>query len=159
MPLVASELIDWLGDFCIGSVVSMTAVNISMLIVGRLIEGIGIGTANSVGYALMRDIYSGDKLTKQLSYVSVFVGMTPVIAPLFGGYLSEYIGWRACFAALGLIGFIILAGKYRLLPETLLQPNPRALPQCGTKKLLVFVEVPSIYWGCFGGIHGLLPVY
>jgi len=69
--------------FLIGSIVSATAINSSLLLIGRLIEGAGIGTANAVGYAVMRDIYEGDKLTRQLSYVSIFVGLTPIIAPLF----------------------------------------------------------------------------
>ncbi len=120
------NLITGLAIFVLGSIVSMLASSMDMLLIGRLIEGLGIGTANAVGYALLRDIYSGDKLTKQLSYVSVFVGITPIIAPLFGGYISEYLGWRSCFAVLALTSFVLCMIKIFILPETNQNLNPIA---------------------------------
>lgn len=120
------NLITGLAIFVLGSIVSMLANSMDMLLVGRLIEGLGIGTANAVGYALLRDIYSGDKLTKQLSYVSVFVGITPIIAPLFGGYITEYLGWRSCFAVLAFTSFALCMIKVFILPETNQNLNPTA---------------------------------
>ncbi|MDC0534241.1 multidrug effflux MFS transporter [Francisellaceae bacterium] len=120
------NLLTGVSIFFIGSLISMFSPNIWCLLAGRLIEGLGIGAANAVGYALMRDIYSGEKLTKQLSYVSVFVGMTPIIAPLFGGYLTQYMGWRSCFALLAIIAVILVVAKFYLLPETNKSFTPNA---------------------------------
>lgn len=113
-------LIIGLFIFLIGTIIATESINVSFLLTGRLIEGVGIGAANAVGYALMRDIYNGDKLTIQLSYISVFVGMTPLVAPLLGGYLVTYINWQACFVTLAIIDILILVGVFVLLPETLL---------------------------------------
>ncbi|MBS3905021.1 MAG: Bcr/CflA family efflux MFS transporter [Simkania sp.] len=104
--------------FFIGSLIVMFANSPEILLIGRIVQGGGIGTANAVGYALLRDIYSGPKLILQLSYLSLFVGITPIIAPLFGGYLVTYVGWRACFALLALIALALVVAKYRCLPET-----------------------------------------
>lgn len=120
------NLISGLSVFVFGSVVSMLATSIDMLLAGRLIEGLGIGTANAVGYALLRDIYTGSKLTKQMSYVSVFVGITPIIAPLFGGYITQYLGWRSCFAVLAVASFALCMIKIFILPETNQHLNPIA---------------------------------
>lgn len=111
-------LIIGLSIFVLGTILSTFAINLALLDIGRLIEGLGVGAANAVGYALMRDVYSGDKLTKQLANLSVFVGMTPIVAPLIGGYLVQYIGWRSNFAFLGLVAIGLLTFKWLKLPET-----------------------------------------
>ncbi|AHE68136.1 multidrug effflux MFS transporter [Legionella oakridgensis] len=120
------NLLFGLGIFSIGSIISALATDISPLLAGRLIEGLGIGAANAVGYALMRDIYSGSKLTAQLSYISVFVGSMPLIAPVIGGYLVEYINWQSCFYVLTIVALLLLALKIMFLPETLALRDPTA---------------------------------
>ena len=120
------NLIFGLVIFIVGSVISAFAESISVLLVGRLIEGLGIGAANAVGYALMRDVYSGSKLTMQLSYISVFVGAMPIIAPIIGGYLVEEISWQSCFYLLTIVAVLILILKMIFLPETLAILDPTA---------------------------------
>ncbi|MBP9841430.1 MAG: MFS transporter, partial [Simkaniaceae bacterium] len=78
------------------------------------------------GYALMRDIYLGHTLTKQLSYVSIFVGITPLIAPLMGGYIVQYGNWRGCFGLLLILAVFLLFLKFRYLPETLVNKSAKA---------------------------------
>lgn len=126
--------------FTIGSIISALAPNISFLLLGRLIEGMGIGAANAVGYALMRDIYSGTKLTEQLSYISVFVGSMPLIAPIIGGYLVAEINWQSCFYLMALIAIILIFLKFLFLPETLAEPDPLACrPTVAFKKYWILL--------------------
>lgn len=121
-----SNLIWGLIIFIIGSILSALANNITLLLTGRIIEGIGIGATNVVGYALIRDIYSGVKLTMQLSYISVFVGSVPLIAPIIGGYLVVYVNWQACFYFLSIIAVILLVLKIFYLEETVTIRDPMA---------------------------------
>lgn len=104
--------------FFIGSIISALSTDISALLVGRFVEGMGIGAANAVGYALMRDIYRGPELTMQLSYISVFVGTMPLVAPIIGGYLVTELNWQSCFYLLALISVSLLIIKMICLPET-----------------------------------------
>ena len=112
--------------FIVGSLISALADDITVLLIGRFIEGVGIGAANAVGYALMRDIYSGSKLTVQLSYVSVFVGTMPLVAPIIGGYLVTELNWQSCFYLLAIAALLLLIVKVVFLPETLAELNPSA---------------------------------
>ena len=120
-------LISGLGIFLLGSIIASLATNISLLLCGRLIEGAGIGAANAVGYALIRDIYSGNELTRKLSYVSIFVGITPIIAPLCGGYLVGYFNWQACFITLSILAFGLILMQLYKLPETNQNLNKKAI--------------------------------
>lgn len=120
-------LISSLGIFLLGSIIASLATNINLLLCGRLIEGAGIGAANAVGYALIRDIYSGNELTRKLSYVSIFVGITPIIAPLCGGYLVAYFNWQACFITLSVLSFGLILMQLYKLPETNQNLNKKAI--------------------------------
>lgn len=122
-----------LGIFLVGSVISASAHEMNILLIGRLVEGLGIGCANSAGYALLRDIYSGHELTLRLGYASVFVGVTPLAGPVIGGYLVAGLGWESCFYFLALVALILIFIKYVLLPETNLSAHPSA---CHPKKIL-----------------------
>lgn len=112
--------------FFIGSLISANAPGIDMLLIGRLMEGLGIGAANAVGYALLRDVYSGPQLTLQLGYMSLFVGVTPLVAPIIGGYLVSFIDWQACFYFLAIAAMILFIVKWHYLPETLALMDARA---------------------------------
>jgi Bcr/CflA subfamily drug resistance transporter len=104
--------------FFVGSLFATLADSAVVLLASRLLQGLGIGVANAVGFALLRDLYSGAHLIRQLSYQSLFVGLTPILAPLLGGYLVTYLGWRSCFAFLTLGAIILWAMKYFFLSET-----------------------------------------
>lgn len=112
--------------FIVGSLLSAMAHQVEPLLLGRLIEGLGIGCANSAGYAALRDIYSGHALTVHLAYTSVFVGTMPLLAPVAGGYLVEFFGWQSCFYFLAAVALILFVSKYGILPETNLARDPKA---------------------------------
>ena len=137
------NLIVGLIIFFIGSSMATFAERIDLFLISRLIQGLGMGTSSAVGFALIRDIYSGKELTKQLSYLSVFVGMTPIIAPLFGGYLTEYIGWRSCFITLAFLGLLLAFAKILYLPETNIHLDKKAWhPRTVTKNYLFLLKSP-----------------
>jgi len=119
--------------FMVGSILSAVSTNVDCFIVGRLIEGLGIGSANTVGYAIIRDIYKGDQLSKIMSYASVFVGLTPILAPLIGGYLVEYIDWQACFWFLFLVAVILFMLSHFKLLETNQHLNSKA---CSPREMM-----------------------
>lgn len=92
--------------------------SIHWLLVGRFIQGLGIGAANAVGFATLKDMYTERSLITQLSYLSLCVGATPILAPLLGGYFVTYMGWKFCFIFLGAAGLFIWIFKYFLIKET-----------------------------------------
>ena len=160
-------LISGLSIFLLGSLIAAFATDICELLLGRLIEGAGIGAGNAVGYALFRDIYSGKELIRKLSYVSIFVGLTPIVAPLCGGYLVTFFGWQACFFALSLLAFIVIILQVLQLPETNQNQNKRAIePQIiisNYKTLLVnsdylsFILVVSVGFAALLSLNAILP--
>ncbi|NAZ94819.1 multidrug effflux MFS transporter [Vibrio toranzoniae] len=108
------------GVYLIGTVVCVVfSDNMTALEVGRLLQGLGAGSASVLGRSVLRDSYDGPQLTKALSYISLTASIMPIIAPVFGGWVSFHLGWQAVFLFVLLYLLAIFILGYFVLPETL----------------------------------------
>lgn len=104
--------------YLIGCAVAMFASQIHMLMLGRILQGLGVGICALTGPALMADCFKGKELTKVSSYYSTVYSFIPISAPILGGYIQEFLGWQANFAFMLLLGSIIYVFFFFKLPET-----------------------------------------
>ncbi|MCD6046017.1 MAG: multidrug transporter [Gammaproteobacteria bacterium] len=105
--------------FISGSILCATAQTIWILLLGRCIQGAGIGAANALSRIVLRDTYSGAQLLKNASYLTMTWALSPLIAPVIGAYLQGWFGWRSNFIYLALFGCLFLIAMLLFLPETL----------------------------------------
>lgn len=84
----------------VGSLLCLFAKNIDMLLLGRLIQGAGAGACASLFRSIFRDSFSGAELSRVLSYITNIVILSVVAAPFIGGFVQQYLGWRAVFVIL-----------------------------------------------------------
>ena len=110
----------------IGSIFCYIAPSITVLIIGRFLQGFGIGCGLSVGRTIIRDLYNKTLLAKISSFVAIINIVFIIIAPVLGGYIQEHFGWRANFLFLIVFGFIVLFTTRFFLKETNNNPNPNA---------------------------------
>ncbi|MDG2898161.1 MFS transporter, partial [Vibrio parahaemolyticus] len=97
--------------------------NIVALEAGRLLQGLGAGSASVLGRSVLRDSYDGMQLTKALSYISVTASVMPIIAPLFGGWIAFHLSWHAVFVFVLIYLMAIFTLGLLVLPETLPYPK------------------------------------
>lgn len=112
-PLMTGLLIGF-----IGSIICTFSYRIDTLVLGRLLQGLGIGIGASLIRPIMRDLFSGKELAKYGSYASLASISVLASAPLLGGYLQHYIGWRANFWFLTVGTLLLLAATILYFPET-----------------------------------------
>lgn len=95
-----------------GSLISSFAPTISILIIGRFIQGLGGGASAGMWRSIFRDVFSGEVMAKYASYMVIWVTFVIPAAPTLGAYLMHLFSWRAIFAFLfiyaGVIIFTIL---------------------------------------------------
>ena len=96
-----------LGLLLLGSIVCVAAPSITVLLLGRLLQGLGAGCCIALSRAVMRDCYSGARMAQIASFVAVIAIIMMAGAPLLGGYIQHHFGWHANFWFL--FGFILLA--------------------------------------------------
>lgn len=104
--------------YCIGSLLCATTSNVSMLIIFRVIQAIGSGSAVAVATAMMKDVYTGKKLVSMLAIVQSIAMTAPVVSPVVGAFILTFTTWNGIFWILTIISFIAIIGSI-LLQETL----------------------------------------
>ncbi len=106
------------GGFVIASIGCALATSMTMLLVCRAMQGLVAGAGTSLSRAVVRDAYQGVEAQRLLSRVMLIFSIAPAIAPIIGGWLQTWFGWRANFWFLALFGAVLLVACYRYLPET-----------------------------------------
>lgn len=102
----------------VGSILCVFSSSMNWLIASRLIQGIGIGVGTCIARSMAQDVFSGPKLGRIISYLSLMSGLAPAIAPVIGGYLQAYLGWRSVFIFITSYMLVTWLLALRLLPET-----------------------------------------
>lgn len=101
------------------SIWCIVSTNISELLLARFIQGIGAGACTVIARSIMRDVFDGRDLDKMNIYQSMVWSMVPISAPLLGGYIQQYLGWRYNFLFLSACSVVVLLICWIKLPETL----------------------------------------
>ena len=113
-PLMFGVCLSILGSLC-----CFLAPSVLILIIGRFIQGFGIGCCGSVGRSLVCVFFTDRVLSKIGSYVGIVsVFDHPVASPVLGGYIQEHFGWRMNFLFLLVFGIAIWILALCTLPET-----------------------------------------
>lgn len=89
------------------------------LIAGRLLQGLGAGSASVLGRSVIRDSYSGSQLTQAMSYMAITASILPIVAPVVGGWAAWHFGWQSVFSFVLLYLLAIFTLGYFVLPETM----------------------------------------
>jgi len=95
----------------------------NMLLVSRLIQGLGAGAIAIIPRTIMKDSYEGSKFIKAVTIFMLVLTLTPAIAPLVGGAFVTYFSWRAMFLFLFFYIIIVSLVVIFLIPETLDKQN------------------------------------
>ncbi|MGB8315317.1 MAG: multidrug effflux MFS transporter [Aestuariivirga sp.] len=111
-------LLAGLSLFFIASVLAAIAPSIETLIAARLIQAIGGSAGIVLARAMVRDVFSREKSASVISYITMAFVVAPMIAPVLGGLLEQYAGWRTGFWLLAAVGASVLSAAWITLPET-----------------------------------------
>lgn len=108
------------GAVCtLGGVVCATAPGIGVLMVGRVLQGLGGGAAAVVGRAVLVDVARGNQLARTMSILMAVGALAPMIAPVAGGAVLSAATWRVIFWCLAGFGLFMMVMAAALVPETL----------------------------------------
>ncbi|MBF7954814.1 multidrug effflux MFS transporter [Rahnella victoriana] len=107
------------------SVWCAVAQDINQLIVARLLQGIAGAGGAVLSRAVARDLYNGHELTRFFALLMLVNGLAPIVAPVLGGAMLNWMNWRGIFGVLALIAILLFSFSSLKLHETL-APERRA---------------------------------
>ena len=116
-----------LAIYAVAALACTVAPSIELLISARLVQGLSGGAGFIITRAIIRDCFEGVAAQRMLSNVMVIFAIAPAVAPILGGYLHVWFGWRSVFGFM-LAGSVLLwIWLWRALPETLVHSARRPL--------------------------------
>lgn len=104
--------------YVIAGVAATAAPTFEVLLVTRVLWGLAAAAPRIMSRAILRDRYSGDDLSRAMSFVVAIFLIVPAVAPLIGQLFLELGNWRWTFAVGPMFALLVLLWSARL-PETL----------------------------------------
>jgi DHA1 family bicyclomycin/chloramphenicol resistance-like MFS transporter len=105
--------------FTLASVGCALSQTIGQLVSFRALQGMSAGAGMVISRAIIRDMFAPADAQRVMSQVTIFFGLAPAVAPLFGGLLFVHAGWHSIFWLLAVLGLLLGLATWRWLPETL----------------------------------------
>lgn len=101
--------------FMAGSVLGGLAGDMNMLIVARVVQGIGGGGLIILSQAIIADVVPARERGKYMGIMGAVFAVSSVVGPLLGGWFTDEIGWRWTFWMNVPLGILALAGGIAFL--------------------------------------------
>ncbi|MFF2019203.1 MDR family MFS transporter [Paenibacillus sp. NPDC058177] len=102
--------------FLIGSALCGTATTITQLSIYRAIQGIGGGALMPIAFTIVFDIFPPEKRGKLTGLFGAVFGISSVLGPLLGAYITDYVGWQWVFyinLPIGVVAIFLIATSYK----------------------------------------------
>jgi len=145
------------GLFILGSLLSMMAVSFQLLLIGRVLQGIGAAGPRVVSVALIRDRFHGSEMARVMSFIMTVFILVPIFAPALGQGILLLAGWRAIYGSFVLLAAITMLWLGLRQAETLPkeQRKPFTLGNIRTGYREVLLSRVSVVYtlvaGCVSG--------
>src|SRR5580704_10216092 len=104
--------------FTIGSGLCAVASSTTSLVLFRVLQGAGGGMIMPVGQLIMAQVAGPKRMGRVMAVVSMPAMLAPILGPVIGGVILQYLHWSWIFLVNVPIGIVAFAAGWRLLGET-----------------------------------------
>ena len=114
LPVLIGGLVLFAG----GATLSAIAPTITVLIVGRVLQGLGAACGVVIARAVVRDVYGADRLGQMIAYLTAAYVLGPMVAPPIGGLLGDAFGWQSILIMPAVFGLFAIFISLAVIGET-----------------------------------------
>jgi MFS transporter, DHA1 family, multidrug resistance protein len=111
-------LLAGLGLMVVASAACIFSQTLPQLIAARFLQALGGATGMVVSRAIIRDLYSRERISSMISLVIAVMMIAQMLSPLTGGLLEIAFGWRSIFYVITAASIVIALAIAVGLPET-----------------------------------------
>lgn len=138
-----------IGVFLLGSVLSGLSNSMDQLIIFRGIQGLGAGAIMANSFAIVGDLFTPRERGKWQGLFGAVFGLSSIIGPTLGGYLTDNATWRWNFFINVPVGILAMGVIWFLMPLVASHIKNRRVDYFGALSLAVTL-VPlllALVWG------------
>jgi len=84
-----------IGIFILGTLIVLFSGSFTALLIGRIVQGIGMAGVKITSRAIIRDQYHGDEMARITSAMATLFIFIPMIAPMIGEFMINQFGWHS----------------------------------------------------------------
>lgn len=96
-----------ISSFLTGTLLAAWSPYFNILLIGRLLQGIGTGIALPMMFNIILEQVPGERLGFMIGIASLITAMAPAVGPSLGGMIVSFFGWRMIFVSL--LPFLLLS--------------------------------------------------
>ena len=135
----------------VGSVIAALAPSIELVIVGRIVQGLG-GAAFPLSFGIIRDEFPADRVAPALGWMSSVIAVGGGIGMIIAGPVVDLAGWRWLFWLPAIVVLLTAAFGARFVPESRVRAGGRinvvaALLLAGWLMALLLPLTQGTHWG------------
>ena len=105
--------------FIIASLICVSAESLEVMILGRILQGVGLAAPRTICIAIIRDLFEGDYMARIMSFVTVVFLLIPIIAPAMGKFVLNHYDWKGIFYVQIFISLLVACWFWLRQVETL----------------------------------------
>jgi len=109
----------------LSSIACAASPTIEFLIAARVVQGIGACAGLVVGRAITRDLWGREAAAQVIAGRAIAATLMQAFAPVLGGYLQDWVGWRANFAVVAILAVVAMLLVFRVVPGDRAADSPR----------------------------------
>ena len=118
----------------------------------RFIQAVGSCAASVTAMTMVRDLFPIKEIPKVFAKLMLILGLSPMLAPTLGGYITADFGWHMVFLVLTFMGIgILLASKFFLkstyIPDSTISLKPKPI----VANFILVLKQPQFYTYAFTG--------
>jgi MFS transporter, DHA1 family, multidrug resistance protein len=106
-----------LATYVVAAMLAALSPTLTLLVMARALQGFAASSGMVLSRAIILDRWRGEEASRALSWVSMFMFFTPVLAPLIGSYVAGFDYWPAVFWMEGGAGLLFLLVTLLMLPR------------------------------------------
>lgn len=132
----------FMSIYLAASVLALFAPTIEVMVLARLLQGIGAAVGVTISRAIVRDLFTSDRSARVMNLIGIVLAVGPAIGPTLGGLTLELLGWHAIFLVMILHGIAVMTMMLFYVKETSTPDREQVRPRVLAKSYLSLLQQP-----------------
>ncbi|WP_439271096.1 multidrug effflux MFS transporter [Pseudochrobactrum sp. HB0163] len=132
----------FMAIYLAASILALLAPTIEIMILARLLQGVGAAVGVTMSRAIVRDLFTSERSARVMNLIGIVLSIGPAIGPTLGGLTLEFFGWHAIFLVMVLQGAAVIAMMLLFVQETGTPDRSRVAPHALLKSYFSLLKTP-----------------